>query len=44
MIELIHRLLSVDDFYNKSKLIDIAKGRNELTTNLKEAWKQNKRK
>ena len=35
MIELINSLLSVDDFFNKSKRIDIAKGKYELTTNLK---------
>lgn len=43
MIELIHSLLSVDDFFNKSKNIDIAKGKYELTTNLKKVWKQKKR-
>ena len=43
MIELINSLLSVDDFFNKSKRIDIAKGKYELTTNLKKVWKQKKR-
>lgn len=43
MIELINRLLSIDDFFNKSENIDIAKGKYELTTSIKEAWKQRKR-
>ena len=43
MIELINRLLSVEDYFNKSERIDIAKGKYELTTSLKKAWKQRKR-
>lgn len=43
MIELINSLLSVDDFFGKSERIDIAKGKYELTTNIRKIWKQNKR-
>jgi len=43
MIELITTMLSIDDFYNKSERIDIAKGKYELTTSFKKAWKQRKR-
>ena len=43
MIENIITILSLDDFFNKSKRIDIAKGKNELTTSFKKAWKQRKR-
>jgi len=43
MIELITTMLSIDDFYNKSERIDIAKGKNEFTTSFKKAWKQRKR-
>jgi hypothetical protein len=43
MIELIVSMLAIDDFYNKSERIDIAKGKHELTTSFKEAWKQHKR-
>ena len=43
MIELINELLELDDFKNKSENIDIAKGKYELQTSLKGAWKQRKR-
>ena len=43
MIELINSMLAVDDFFNKSERIDIAKGKYELTTKFKEAWKQRQR-
>jgi len=43
MIEHIITLLSLDDYYNKSNNIDIAKGKFELTTSFKKAWKQRKR-
>jgi len=43
MIENIITLLSIDDFYGKSDRIDIAKGKFELTTSFKKAWKQRKR-
>lgn len=43
MIELINRLLAIDDFFNKSDNIDIAKGKYELTTSIKKTWKQSKR-
>lgn len=44
MIENILKLLSIEDFYGVSKNIDIAKGKHELTTSFKKAWKQRKRK
>jgi len=43
MIELIVKMLDVDEFIGKSKNIDIAKGVNELTTNLSKARTQVKR-
>jgi len=43
MIELINSMLAVDDFFKKSKRIDIAKGKYELTMSFKEAWKQRQR-
>tara|TARA_R110001632_G_scaffold61870_1_gene149010 strand:- start:81 stop:212 length:132 start_codon:yes stop_codon:yes gene_type:complete len=43
MIENIITILSLDDFFNKSKRIDVAKGKHELTTSFKKAWKQRKR-
>ena len=44
MVELILKILDVDDFYNQSETIDIAKGKYKLMTSFKEAWKQLKRK
>lgn len=44
MVELILKMLDVDDFYNQSETIDIAKGKYKLMTSFKEAWKQLKRK
>ena len=43
MIDLIVKILNIDDFYDKSDNIDIAKGKYKLTTSFKEAWKQRKR-
>ena len=40
MIGNILKMLSVDDFMGKSELIDIAKGKNELTLNPKKLYKQ----
>ena len=43
MIDLIVRILNIDDFYGISENIDIAKGKYKLNTNFKEAWKKRKR-
>jgi hypothetical protein len=43
MIKQIVAMLQLDDFYGESKLIDIAKGKHELNTSMKKAWKQAKR-
>lgn len=37
-------MLQLDDFYGESELIDIAKGKHELTTSMKKMWRQEKRK
>lgn len=44
MIKLILELLKSNDFYEVSKTVDIAKGRYELTSNLKKIYKQEQRK
>jgi hypothetical protein len=44
MIKHILDILKLDDFYGKSEFIDIAKGRNEIPTTIKAAYKQGKRK
>lgn len=44
MIELIIDLLKSDDFYGVSEIVDIAKGKHEITSNLKKIYKQEKRK
>lgn len=36
-------MLQLDDFYGESELIDIAKGKHELTTSMKKILKQGKR-
>lgn len=36
-------MLQLDNFYGESELIDIAKGKHELTTSTKKMWKQEKR-
>ena len=43
MIGIILDLLSINDFYGVSEEIDIAKGKYELTLNLKKGIKQRKR-
>tara|TARA_Y100000310_G_C20264521_1_gene615190 strand:- start:328 stop:474 length:147 start_codon:yes stop_codon:yes gene_type:complete len=43
MIELIIQMLKIGEFEGESELIDIAKGKYKLTTNLKEKAKQIKR-
>ena len=43
MIKTIVSLLKVDDFYNESEAIDIAKGKYELQTSFNGAWKNRKR-
>ena len=44
MIQLILELLKSDDFYGESEIVDVAKGKHELTGNLKKIYKQEKRK
>lgn len=44
MIQHILNLLKLYDYYGKSEYIDIAKGRNEIPTTIKAAYKQGKRK
>lgn len=41
---IILKLLNLSDFYNVSKNIDIAKGKNKLPQSLKEGYEQIKRK
>jgi hypothetical protein len=43
MIKQIIAMLQLDNFYGESELIDIAKGKHELTTSMKKMWKQVKR-
>lgn len=44
MIELIIELLKSNDFYGVSEIVDVAKGKHELTGNLKKIYKQEIRK
>ena len=44
MMELILKLLQLDDYYGKSRNIDIAKGINKIPTTIKEGLQQSKRK
>lgn len=44
MIQLILELLKSGDFYGVSEIVDVAKGKHELTGNLKKIYKQEKRK
>lgn len=44
MIAQILELLKMDDYYNVSEVVDIAKGKHEYTGNLKKIYKQKKRK
>ncbi len=42
MIQLILELLKSDDFFGVSEIVDVAKGKHELTGNLKKAdWFEN---
>jgi hypothetical protein len=43
MLGIILDMLDLDEFYNVSKEIEIANGKNQLQTNFKGAWKQHKR-
>jgi hypothetical protein len=43
MIKDILQLLTIDDFYNVSEQVDIAKGKYELVDTIKEGYKQGKR-
>jgi len=44
MIQAILELLKTNDFYNVSNIVDIAKGKHELTGNIKRIYKQERRK
>ena len=44
MIELILELLKTENFYGVSEIVDIAKGKHELTGNVKKIFKQEIRK
>jgi hypothetical protein len=44
MIELIIELLKSNDFYGVSEIVDVAKGKHELTGSIKKIYKQEIRK
>lgn len=44
MIQLILELLKSDNFFNVSEIVDVAKGKHELTDNIKKVYNQQKRK
>ena len=44
MIDLIVRMLEIDDHLNRSKNIDIAKGMYKVPDSIREAWTNYKRK
>jgi len=44
MIQLILELLKSDDFFGVSEIVDVAKGKHELTGDIKKVYKQKKRK
>ena len=44
MIQLILELLKADDFFNVSEIVDVAKGKHELTDDIKKVYNQQKRK
>jgi hypothetical protein len=44
MIELILELLKTSDFYGVSEILDVAKGKHELTSKVKKIFKQEIRK
>jgi hypothetical protein len=43
MIQNILNLLQFDEFYGKTENIEIAKGKYQLPTTVKQVWKQSKR-
>lgn len=43
MIDLILKMLDIDEMIGESKVIDIAKGSNKLPMTFREGWKQRKR-
>jgi len=43
MIAQILELLKMDDYYNVSEIVDIAKGKHEYTSSIKKIYKQQKR-
>ena len=43
MMELITRLLTLDDYYGKSRAIDVAKGINKMPLTFKSSFEQYKR-
>ena len=44
MIQFILELLKADDFFGVSEIVDVEKGKHELTGNLKKIYNQEKRK
>lgn len=44
MIEIILELLKSNDFYGVSNIVDVAKGKHELTSSIKKIYKQEIRK
>ena len=44
MIQLILELLKADDFFGVSEIVDVAKGKHELTDDIKKVYNQQKRK
>ena len=44
MIQLILELLKADDFFGVSEIVDVAKGKHELTSSIKKIYKQEIRK
>jgi hypothetical protein len=44
MIQLILELLKADNFFGVSEIVDVAKGKHELTDNIKKVYNQQKRK
>lgn len=43
MISKIIEIVGTDEFYNVSERVEIAKGKHEMITSRKQAWKQIKR-
>ena len=44
MIEQLLELLSLDNYYGKSEIIDFAKGKYKIPTSIRERYEQDKRK